>query len=110
MIPLIFIATMLMLAMQPEAAVAVMPGLAALIGTAVIVTQIVKKVINAINIGYLKRVIVQETGAIVLAVLVAVGTVAYYVVVTKTPFDFGLTILAAKVAFASPILKRLFSR
>ncbi len=97
-----------MLAMAPEVAAAVMPGIPALIATAVIVTQIVKRGINTINIGFLNRVIVQEAGAVVLAVLTAAGVVVFWALKTQTPLDLDLAIIAGSVMAGSPLLKKIF--
>lgn len=110
MTPIILITMLAMAEAAAETVAPVMPGIPALIATTVIATQFIKKGINSIKIGFLERLIVEKSGAVVLAVLVSAGTVAYYALATKTPFDFELLKLAGSVALASPIIKALIPK
>ena len=108
MTPIILIAAML--AMAAAAAGSVMPGVAALIGTSVVVTQIIKRGVNAIEFGWLERILVQKAGAVVLAALAAVGVVVFYAVKSQTPFDENLLLTAGQVIIGAPMLKKIFSK
>ena len=78
-----------------------MPGMVALVAAVAVVTQFIKKAINSSNFGFLKKIIIEKWGAVVLAVLVSFGTVIYFALKTGTPIDFSLLILAGEVAIAA---------
>ena len=82
---------------------AVMPSVTALVVTVGIVTQIIKKAINNSNFGFLKKIIIEKWGAVVLATLVSFGVVIYFASKTGVPINLNLLILGGQVAVASTI-------
>lgn len=97
---LFLVLTMSMFAQTDETGM-VMPSMTALVATVAIVTQFIKKGINNSNFGFLKKIIIEKWGAVVLAVLVSIGTVAYFALNTGTPFNVGLLMLMGQVAIAT---------
>ena len=78
-----------------------MPGMVALVAAVAVVTQFIKKAINNSNFGFLKRIIIEKWGAVVLAILVSLGVVVYFALTTGTPINLALLILAGEVAIAA---------
>lgn len=79
----------------------VMPGIIALVAAVAVVTQFIKKAINSSTIGFLKKIIIEKKGAVVLAVITSFGVVVFYALKTGTPIDMNLLILGGEVAIAA---------
>jgi len=78
-----------------------MPGMVELVAIVAIVTQFLKKTINKSNFGFLKKIIIEKWGAVLLGVLVSFGTVIFFALKTGTPVNVSLLILAGQVAIAA---------
>lgn len=78
-----------------------MPSMIELVAIVAIVTQVIKKGINNSNLGFLKRIIIEKWGAVLLGVVVSFGTVFYHVLIEGIPFEVSLLILAGQVAVAA---------
>jgi Zn-dependent membrane protease YugP len=72
-----------------------------LVAIVAIVTQVIKKGINNSTIGFLKRIIIEKWGAVLLGVVVSFGVVFYHALTLGIPFGVSLLILAGQVAVAA---------